>query len=182
MVRRLDLHGTLRIGFLARRSPSLVLLHDRLYFVKGRLTLGEQALSIRETSELLQTFLSDLLDRTTLTSTGGCWMPIPIVRKDAPLPAKNPEALFTIDQKGVGVEAVAYKDRIEVLDVNSSQAKVTQMACAKSGSSTGCRKVRNPTHRIRCGRHAWDWVEVRSGRCNLSARARIQLPLTRSPA
>jgi len=106
---------------------ALALLHDRLYFVKGRLTLGEEALSIRETSQLLKSFMPDLLGKTTLTSTGGCWMPIPIVRKDAPLPAKNPEALFNIDQKGAGVDAVAYKDRIEALEVDSAQAKVMQL-------------------------------------------------------
>ena len=106
---------------------AMALLQHRLYFVKGRLTVGEKVLSRKKTRELLQGFIADLLDNTTLDSTGGCWMPLPIVRKNAPLSADGPGVLFNIGPEGVEMEAVAYADRIEALDVTSTQAKVTQL-------------------------------------------------------
>src|SRR5688572_11024351 len=52
---------------------AMLLLVDRLYFVKGRLSLPGKALSLAKTSRALQAFMGELLDRTTISSTGDCW-------------------------------------------------------------------------------------------------------------
>lgn len=60
---------------------AMLLLVDRLYFVKGRLSLPGKALSLARTSRALQAFMGELLDRTTITSTGDCWNPSRQVEK-----------------------------------------------------------------------------------------------------
>ena len=130
---------------------ALVLLHDRLYFVKGRLTVGEQALSISATGQLLKTFLADLLRETTVISTGDCWMPIPIVKKDPPLAVDGPGALLNVGTEAAGIAAVAYEDRVEAVDVDSVQAGAVQiMAMSMTNRMLpGCEKPSDLFHRCR---------------------------------
>ena len=64
---------------------AMLLFVDRLYFVKGRLSLPEEALSLAKTSRALQSFMGELLGRTTISSTGDCWNPSRQVEKARPL-------------------------------------------------------------------------------------------------
>ena len=63
---------------------AMLLFVDRLYFVKGRLSLPEEALSLAKTSRALQAFMGELLGRTTISSTGDCWNPSRQVEKARP--------------------------------------------------------------------------------------------------
>lgn len=64
---------------------AMMLLVDRLYFVKGRLSLDGKAMSRAETSHALQDFLGALLDSTRIGSTGNCWDPLRQVEKSSAL-------------------------------------------------------------------------------------------------
>lgn len=69
---------------------AMLLLADRLYFVKGRLSLPGNALSLADTSRALQAFMGALLDRTTISSTGDCWDPSRQVEKARRLDGNGP--------------------------------------------------------------------------------------------
>lgn len=61
-------------------SSAMTLMLERLYFIKGRYSIPADARSRTETRERLQQFMARLLPRLELTSSGECWMPLPIER------------------------------------------------------------------------------------------------------
>lgn len=105
-----------------RRNSAMVVLLDRLYVVKGRYSVPEDALARDEVGTQLQQFVTDVVPKLYVASTGACWDPLPIERWDGRMPA--PEgAVLTIDRDGVTNELV-YPDRILARDPSSASAQL----------------------------------------------------------
>lgn len=68
---------------------AMVLLVDRMYFVKGRYSVAAQAMARDEVRAMLEAFVAAMLRDTYIGSTGGCWSPlaIEVLPADAPAPA-----------------------------------------------------------------------------------------------
>lgn len=131
-------HATLySSGFMLARdgkryASAMTLLAKDLYYIKGRYS-GEAAAHTPEALHAeLKDFTVQLVRESRLYSTGECWMPPPIVQVDAPDPKAAGALLSTsIDGKAL---AVGFADRVEAVDVRSSQAILTQfMAHTASG-------------------------------------------------
>lgn len=103
---------------------AMVMLVSDLYFVKGRFSVEEKSLSRRDTQKQLEKFVAAVVRESTLRSTGDCWAPPPLVEK-AVLVEGAPGQLASTRKDGT-LSAVAYADRIEVLDAKSSDAIVMQ--------------------------------------------------------
>ena len=103
---------------------AMVMLVSDLYFIKGRFSVEEKSLSRQETQKQLEKFVAAVVRESTLHSTGGCWAPPPIVQK-AVLTEGAPGQLASTSKDGT-LSAIAYADRIEVLDAQSSEAVVMQ--------------------------------------------------------
>lgn len=103
---------------------AMVMLVSDLYFIKGRFSVEEKSLSRRETQKQLEKFMAAVVRESTLHSTGDCWSPPPLVEK-AVLTEGAPGQLASTSKDGT-LSAVAYADRIEVLDAKSSEAVVMQ--------------------------------------------------------
>lgn len=111
---------------------AMVLLDRHLYFVKGRYSVPEASMSRRKVKQRLEDFIGDLLPETSLHSTGGCWMPLPVVEK-ADLGTEALGALVAISNAG-RVLAAGYADRVEALEAASPAASATR---AMAMSATG---------------------------------------------
>lgn len=103
---------------------AMVMLVSDLYFIKGRFSVEEKSLSRRETQKQLEKFMAAVVRQSTLHSTGDCWSPPPLVEK-AVLTDGAPGQLASTSKDGT-LSAVAYADRIEVLDAKSSEAVLMQ--------------------------------------------------------
>lgn len=103
---------------------AMVMLVSDLYFIKGRFSVEEKSLSRRGTQKQLEKFMAAAVRESTLHSTGDCWSPPPLVEK-AVLTEGAPGQLASTSKDGT-LSAVAYADRIEVLDAKSSEAAVMQ--------------------------------------------------------
>lgn len=103
---------------------AMVMLVSDLYFIKGRFSVEEKSLSRRGTQKQLEKFMAAVARESTLHSTGDCWSPPPLVEK-AVLTEGAPGQLASTSKDGT-LSAVAYADRIEVLDAKSSEAAVMQ--------------------------------------------------------
>ena len=74
-------------------SSAMTLMADRLYFIKGRYSVPFEKASRAATRERLQQFMAQLLPRLEITSSGECWMPLPIERLEPNQPdPKDPMA------------------------------------------------------------------------------------------
>lgn len=103
-----------------RRNSAMVVLLDRMYVVKGRYSVPEDALARDEVSAQLQGFVTEVVPKLYVASTGACWDPLPIERWDGAMPA--PEgAVLTIDRDGV-INELVYPDRIMARDPSSPSA------------------------------------------------------------
>lgn len=105
-------------------SSAMVMLVLDLYYVKARFSAEASVLSPRETQKQLDRFVAAVVQGSTIQSSGGCWMPPPIVQKDS-LVRDAPGQLATTDKEKV-LSAVAYADRTEALEAASPEAKVMQ--------------------------------------------------------
>jgi hypothetical protein len=105
-------------------NSAMVMLILDLYYVKGRFSVEEKALSRESTQKQLEKFMAGVVRDSEVRSTGDCWMPAPIVEKSA-LVADAPGELIKINKEGA-LSAVAYADRIEALDAQSPEARVMQ--------------------------------------------------------
>lgn len=108
----------------AAYHSAMVMLVLDLYYVKGRFSVEEKALSRKGTQKQLEKFMAGVVRESEVRSTGDCWMPAPIVERAA-LVAGTPGQLAKIDREGA-LSAVAYADRIEALDAQSPEARVMQ--------------------------------------------------------
>lgn len=105
-------------------SSAMVMLVVDLYYVKARFSAEESVLSRRQVQKQLEKFTTEVVQAMTIRSTGDCWMPPPIVRKDTLL-RDAPGQLIKTEKDGT-LSAVAYADRVEALDATSPEAVVMQ--------------------------------------------------------
>lgn len=109
---------------------AMTLQLDRLYFIKGRMSAPEGDVSRTALRRQLEKFVAGLTGELSITSTGACWMPMPI----EPLPASNPpDALLTLSGEGVQ-KAVVTREKVFAADPASVEA---QAAVALGMSMTG---------------------------------------------
>ncbi|RNF86015.1 hypothetical protein [Montanilutibacter psychrotolerans] len=106
-------------------SSAMVLLLDRLYFVKGRFSVDVGKGSRRHARERLERFMVELRAATSIASTGDCWMPLPIEQlpPDAPAPADAAMA-----SESGGVRSYLVRDRVVSTVVDDPQAELLMMA------------------------------------------------------
>lgn len=113
-------------------SSAMVLLVKDLYFVKGRSSAQVDALKPARVQSLLEDFMAQLVAGTSLMSTGGCWMPPPIVAATS-LDDKAEGALMNMRRDGE-LRVVAFADRIEAKEPDAPEAQVMQfMSMTASG-------------------------------------------------
>lgn len=107
-----------------RHSAMALLLHD-LYYVKARFSIAGSAMSRSRSRALLEDFIGKLMPQVSISSTGGCWMPLPIEKIERGTePPKDAQG--TIRLKDV-VEAYVYQDRIVAYDPGSPIAMIGMM-------------------------------------------------------
>ena len=110
----------------AMYSSAMAITAHRMYLIKGRYSVDEGSADRAGVKRELERFVGDIVRATQIVSSGACWMPLPIVQKAAPLTAGK-DATLHVDTKGEGVQAVAYADRVEALDTQSTEAKRMQL-------------------------------------------------------
>lgn len=106
-----------------RRSSAMVVMLDRLYVVKARYSVLAQSMSRDDVRERLERFATEIHPLLQISSTGGCWAPLPVEPLVDPVPEG---AVFTIDRDGVPTEYV-YPDRVLARDPASPSARVAMM-------------------------------------------------------
>ncbi len=134
-----------------RYASAMTLLAKDLYFIKGRYSAeGDKARPARLQAQL-EDFTVALVRSAHLVSTGGCWMPAPIVQVDAP-DAEAAGALMSArgDAPAGAVRVVAFADRIEATDPVSVEAQaLQQMAMVPAGRwIEGCHPPDEMTPRV----------------------------------
>lgn len=113
-------------------SSALVLMIKDLYYIKGRFSAEQSALSQRKTRRQLEDFMREVAGQSRVISTGDCWMPMPRVQKVV-LASGAPGQIASVDKEGA-LSAIAYADRVEALDVDSPEAGVMAfMAMVQTG-------------------------------------------------
>ena len=108
-----------------RRNSAMVVLFQQMYMLKTRYSVQHGALSRHEVRGQLEGFTADLARQVNVSSTGGCWKPLPI----EPLVEgkKVPEgSLLSMQTDGVATEYV-YPDRVLARDPSSIGAKAAAM-------------------------------------------------------
>ncbi|MEP6906588.1 MAG: hypothetical protein ABI858_01190 [Pseudoxanthomonas sp.] len=95
-------------------SSAMVMLVLDLYYVKARFSAEASVLSPRESRKQLEKFLIAVVQDAVIRSSGGCWMPPPIVQKDALL-RDAPGQLATAEH-GKVLAAVAYAELFGYLE------------------------------------------------------------------
>lgn len=136
---------------------ALVMLVKDLYYLKGRFSAEASALTMQQVRQQSQALISELARQTHLRSTGDCWMPAPIVRREGPLDGKAEGAVMSMSG-AAGVSAVAFEDRIEALNPGSPEAILMQhLAMAATGRHVpGCLPVEDINPEVPEG-----WREIR---------------------
>lgn len=61
-----------------RYHSAMVLLVDRMYYVKGRYSVAADAMGRDEVRRALEAFIAELVAGTYIGSTGSCWSPAPV--------------------------------------------------------------------------------------------------------
>ncbi|WP_305806366.1 hypothetical protein [Stenotrophomonas sp. YIM B06876] len=117
--------ATLRIESSRRTfNSTLGMLVKDLYFIKLRLSAADTAADPATLRQEMAQLLRELAQRTVIVSTGECWDPLPLVVR-RPLDPAAKGVLLKIEEGGVA-RAVAFADRVEVLDPEGNEAVVTQ--------------------------------------------------------
>lgn len=107
----------------ARHSAMVLLVHD-LYYVKGRYSVDEGALTREATRRQLEGFMIDVVRASRIASSGACWQPLPIERSVS-LP--KDEAIATISGEHGEAVAVLMQGRVLALDPEGSAAQAMMM-------------------------------------------------------
>lgn len=108
-----------------RRSSAMVVLFDRLYMVKSRFSVKQEAVPRADVRRLLERFTIDLDAALAISSSGACWQPLRIEPLDpgAPVPEGG---LFTVESNGEVTERV-YPDRVLARDPGSDMARFAML-------------------------------------------------------
>lgn len=109
----------------SRRNSAMVLAFERLYMIKARYSTKDLKSSRSEVRKIAESFVTDLLPKLSITSTGGCWQPLPIglLAAGAIVPKG---ALFSQDTNGKATEHV-YADRVLASDPQSTSANAAMI-------------------------------------------------------
>lgn len=91
--------------------------------MKARYSVLAQSMSRDDVRERLERFATEIHPLLQISSTGGCWAPLPVEPLVDPVPEG---AVFTIDRDGVPTEYV-YPDRVLARDPASPSARVAMM-------------------------------------------------------
>lgn len=105
-------------------SAMAMTVHD-LYFIKARYSVEDQAMTRGDLRNETEAFLGDVVRKTEIVSTGGCWMPLPIEKLAADAPAPT-DAQGAVSYKGKPA-AYVYQDRIVAHDPESPVARIAMM-------------------------------------------------------
>lgn len=108
-----------------RHASVLTVLLDRLYFIKGRSTVLGSSASPAEVRGDMEQFLSRLMPRLTIISTGYCWQPLPIEQLEATEPAPR-SFLSSSTGEGEPTEFLL-GDRVLARDPDSAGARHLMM-------------------------------------------------------
>ncbi len=121
-----------------RYNSAMTILMDRLYFIKGRFSVHDDLMSRKKTRELLEEFTAQLVSRVTITSSGACWMPLPIERLHEGQAAPE-KSLATLDT-GSEVTDFLFEDKVLSRNPDGPGAKTLMLAgMAKRGQLfSGC--------------------------------------------
>lgn len=104
---------------------AIVLLSHQLYYVKARYSVEADAMSRRKVRKQLEAFVTGLVRETDITSTGECWMPLPIEAVASASPV--PEGAGTRMTDEVGGAAYVLPGRVLATDPDGPMASVVQM-------------------------------------------------------
>lgn len=109
---------------VSRRSGLGLMLKD-LYLVKIRYSASAADLRASTMERQLRTVLQALDTRSSVTSTGDCWSPLPIVER----PALDPKAdgVMMRQETNGALEAVVFADRVEVLRADADAARLMSL-------------------------------------------------------
>lgn len=108
-----------------RRSSAMVVLFDRLYMVKSRFSIKQEAVPRDEARSLLERFTVDLDAALAISSSGACWQPLRIEPLDPAAPVAE-GALFVVEIDGKLSERV-YPDRVLARDPGSDTARLAML-------------------------------------------------------
>lgn len=108
-----------------RRNSAMVVLFQDMYMLKTRYSVKHQAAARPALSEELEGFTAELANAVSISSTGGCWRPLPIepLIADQPIPEGY---LMSIETDGTPTEYV-YPDRVIARDPSSIGAEAAAM-------------------------------------------------------
>ena len=106
-----------------RYSSVLALMLDHLYFIKGRYSVPSDHLSRRDASKRLEDFMARLAPQLVISSSGGCWMPLPIER----LADNQPDPGRTLATMGKPARHFLLDDRVLSRDPDSPEALALMM-------------------------------------------------------
>lgn len=104
-----------------RRNSAMVVLYQQMYVLKTRYSVKHEGLSRHEVRKELESFTAELAKRVSISSTGGCWMPLPI---EPLLPGQAiPEGSLLSMQTGAETTEYVYADRVLSRDPSSQGAQ-----------------------------------------------------------
>lgn len=108
-------------GYVSAMTFSL----DRLYFVKARFSVAKRRTSRRDARREVEAFMAGMVPMLTITSTGDCWMPLPIEALAAGDPA--PEGPTSISVAPGPATGFLLGDRVLARDPESVGARLLML-------------------------------------------------------
>ncbi len=103
-----------------RRNSAMVVAYDNLYLVQARYTSQKPRVSRRHVRREAEKFVEALMPRLAISSTGGCWQPLPIEKlaADAAVPEGS---LLSITAEG-DADVHLFPDRVLTADPQGAAA------------------------------------------------------------
>jgi hypothetical protein len=99
-------------------SSALTLLLDRLYFIKGRYSVPAAHRARPDARKALEDFMAQLDPQLAISSSGACWMPLPIER----LADGQPDPTRTLARSGRPARHFLLDDRVLSRDPDNPDA------------------------------------------------------------
>ncbi len=109
-----------------KKNSAMTLMLEQMYLIKGRFSAAASTLSRKQTGDMLQTLMAQLLARVRINSTGECWMPLPIeVLKDGQVPPAN-RIRATMGKDGDS-KVYLLDDRVLAADPKGGRAQIMML-------------------------------------------------------
>ncbi|MGQ4659952.1 hypothetical protein [Lysobacter sp. F6437] len=114
--------GELEVTINERDHSSVMALfiHD-LYFVKVRMSVSRETQGSSFAAETVEAFVSEVLPRTSITSTGACWQPFPV--ESIPVGEIPSEGSYRFVAESEGGDAWFTGDRVLAVDPDGEPAR-----------------------------------------------------------